>query len=236
MSLPKISSPLFSLILPSTNKEIKFRPFKVKEEKILLIAGEMNDKHQAILAIKQILQNCLIDIDIETLSMFDIEYIMLNLRAKSVDNIVNFIITDPETKEKKQLELNLDNIKVVKDPDHTNAIKIDDTYTLFLRYPSLDEFNMLLDDGSDTQTLIKNTFNIMIACADKLVSAEDIFYFKDFSFEEKESFFEDLGPDTIIKIKKFFDTMPKIRHEINYINSKGNKKTFVLEGLDTFFL
>jgi hypothetical protein len=233
MALPKISLPIYELQLPSNGDKIKYVPFTVKEEKILLIAQESKDPKQIMDSIYQIVNNCLIDTDIKDLALFDIEYILLSLRSKSVDNIVNFTIKDPETEEKIELEIDLTQVKVQKEEGHTNKIKIDDTYTLFLKYPGIDNFASLV---SEEKVNANKSLDILLSCIDKLVSEDDVYKFSDFSKKEVDSFIESLNSDVTKEIKKFFDTMPKIRHEIPYKNSKGDDKTFVIEGTQTFFI
>ena len=233
MALPKIDLPLYELELPSNGKKIKFRPFTVKEEKILLIAQESKDPQQIMLAINQIVNNCVVDYKIEDLALFDIEYILINLRSKSIDNTVDFTIKDPDDEEEIKLTLDLTQVKVHKTSDHTNRIKIDNTYTLFLKYPGLQNLSgALMKENMDTG----ESFNILISCIDKLVSEDDVYKFSDFSKKEVDEFVESLNSDVTKDIKKFFDTMPKIRHEIPYTNSKGEQKTFVVEGTQTFFI
>lgn len=233
MALPKIDLPLYQCELPSTGKKIKYRPFTVKEEKILLTAQESKESAQIILAIKQILNNCLQDVDVSQLSVFDIEYILIQLRSRSVDNMTEFEVTDPETGEKVKLELNLSDVKVSRHKDHDNKIKISEEYTLFLRYPTIDQFEALMDKEEQTA---EDSYDMLISCLDKLASKDEVYKFSDFSKKEVNEFAESLHSDTIKSIKTFFDTMPKVRHEIPYTNSKGNKKTFVLEGTQTFFI
>jgi hypothetical protein len=233
MALPKIDLPLYELVLPSTGKKVKYRPFTVKEEKILLTAQESEDREQIILAIKQIINNCLVDCDVDKLAMFDIEYILILLRSKSVDNTVEFQIEDPDTKEKVNLALNLNDIKVKKNPKHTKEIKLDNQYWLHMRYPTMDEFASLLSKETITPA---ESFNILISCMDKLVSESEVFKFGDFSKKEIDEFVESLHGDTTRKMKEFFDTIPKVRHEIKYVNSAGTEKTYVLEGTQSFFI
>lgn len=233
MPLPKIDSPTFEMELPSSKKKIKYRPFTVKEEKILLIAQEGKDVKAAIEAVKQVVNNCLIDASIEDFAMFDLEYILLLLRSKSVDNNVKFAIKDPDTEETVELELNLDDVKVTTFDDHTNKIKINDMYTLFLKYPTIDQFIEFVE--SDQKDSLA-TYNIMISCLDKVASESDVYKFSDFSREEIDKFMDDLSGDVLIQVKKFFDTMPRLRHEMKYKNKNGNDKTFVLEGMQSFFI
>jgi len=233
MPLPKIDLPVYQCELPSTGKKVKFRPFSVKEEKILLMAQESKDTEQMMLSIKQIVNNCLINNTIEDLPIFDVEYLLIQLRSKSVDNIVVFQIEDPETQETIKLEIDLSNVKIQRDENHTNKITISDEYSLFLKYPTIDQFEGLV--GKEKQTS-DDSYGVMIACIDKLASAEEVFTFKDFTRLEVDNFIDSLHSDTIKKIKQFFDTMPKVRHEVPYKNSKGEDKKFVVEGTQTFFI
>lgn len=231
-SLPKLTHPIFELVLPSTGETIRYRPFTVKEEKILLLAQESGDIEQAILSIKQVVNNCIIGKDVDDLSMFDLEYILILLRAKSVDNIVAFTIQDPDTDEKVQLEVDLNDVKVVKDERHSNKILISDDFVLFMRYPTINEFLSLIKGGDNKE---KN-FEIFVSCMDKLVTKDDVYMFKDFSQEEIIEFSEDLDSSTLKKISEFFETMPVLRHEIKYKNKEGKEQTFVMEGIKTFFI
>jgi hypothetical protein len=233
MALPKISLPIYELELPSNGNKIKYVPFTVKEEKILLIAQESKDPKQIMTAIEQIVNNCIIDCKIEDLALFDIEFILINLRSKSVDNTVDFSIKDPDTNEEIKLTLDLSQIKVHKNPEHTNKIAIDDTYTLFLKYPGLSSLSKITDTENMTA---EQSFDVLISSIDKLVSEDEVYKFSDFSKKEIDSFIDSLSGDVTKEIKKFFDTMPKVRNEIKYVNSNGDDKTFVVEGTQTFFI
>lgn len=233
MALPKIDLPIYELKLPSNDKKVKFRPFTVKEEKILLIAQETKDPAQIINSVKQVVNNCLIDYNIDDLALFDLEYLLINIRAKSIDNLVKFKIEDPDTKEEVQLELDLNNVKIEKDASHTNRIKLDDTYTLFLKYPSIDVF---FDFLTQEKPSAEKNLEIMLSCMDRLVSEDEVYNFKDFTKKEVDDFVESLHADSVKKLKEFFDTIPKIRHEIHYRNKTGDNKTFVIQGTQTFFI
>lgn len=231
--LPKIDLPLFELELPSTGDKIKYRPFSVKEEKILLVAQESDDPEQTVLSVKQIVNNCLVDTNVEKLAMFDLEYILLMLRSKSVDNNIKFGVKDPDTEENVELEIDLNEVKVTRDEEHTNQIRINEEYVLFLRYPTIEEFIKIA--GSDPKDPLTNYF-IMISCLDKVASEEDVHKFSDYKDEEIDEFMESLQGDVIQKIQTFFETMPKLRHEMKYTNSKGKEQTFVIEGMRSFFI
>lgn len=232
MSLPKIDLPIFELKLPSTGRKIKYRPFTVKEEKILLVAQESNDREQELIAAKQVVQNCLIKTDVSKLAMFDLEYVMMVIRAKSVDNKVKFTIGDPDTLERVELELNVDEVQVVKDKEHTKKIKINDEFTLFLKYPTIDEFQKIVTmDANDPLA----NYHILTSCLDQLASEEETHSFKDYGQEEIDEFMNSMTGEVMKDIQKFFETMPKLRHEMKYTNSDGVEKTFVIEGLRSFF-
>jgi hypothetical protein len=233
MSLPKIEKPIFELSLPSTGETIQYTPFSVKEEKILLIAQESKDPEQAILAVKQIVNNCLINKNVEDLAMFDLEYVLLTLRSKSVDNNVKFAIKDPDTKETIELELDLTDIKVSTDDRHSKELRINDSYVLYMRYPTISEFSTMILNGTNK---VGANFKIMVKCMEKLVSEDEVYKFSDFTDEEINEFLESLESDVIKKLKLFFDTIPKLRHEIKYTNSNGTNKTFVIEGMESFFI
>ena len=233
MGLPKIDLPLYTIEIPSTGKKVKIRPFTVKEEKILLTAQESDDADQILLSIKQIVNNCLDNYDIDSLALFDMEYLMIMLRAKSVDNKVEFEIKDPDTKENIKLKMDLGDVKVDRDPSHTNQIKISDEYTLFLKYPNIDNFSKLITKEKQSAD---DSYDVMVSCFDKLVSETEMYKFSDFTKKEVDEFVESLQGHTMKNVKNFFDTMPKIRHEIPYVNSKGDKKNFVIQGTESFFI
>ena len=233
MTLPKIDLPIYELTLPSNGKKLQYRPFTVKEEKILLTAQQSKEPDQIIIAIKQIVNNCIIDYDVDKLALFDLEYIMINVRSKSIDNNVEFEIEDPDTNGKVKLVLNLENVKVHRDERHTNEIKIDDTYTLFLKYPTIDDFSDII---GKTDLSPEKTYEIFISCIDKLASEDDVYNFKDFTKKQVDEFVDSLNADVTKKIKLFFDTMPKVRHEMPYKNSNGEEKVFTIQGTQSFFM
>lgn len=232
MALPKISQPLFELTIPSTEKKIKYRPFTVKEEKILLIAQESNDIDHIILAIKQIITNCAEGVDVEKLAMFDLEYILINIRAKSVSNKMDFRIRDPETNEMINMELDIHEIKVEKNAKHNKIISIDENVSLVMGYPKFDSLKSLASENANEETL----FQIMLDCIESVVDGEEVYMLKDFTKEEVDDFVESLSSLHVEKIKEFFDTMPVLRYEKKYKTKDGTEKTFVAEGTETFFI
>lgn len=232
MKLPKIDLPIMELELPSTGEKVKYRPFTVKEEKILLVAAESESAEQEVLAAKQIVNNCLIDKDVSELAMFDLEYVLMILRARSVNNNITFSVKDPETEEQIELELDIDKVEITRDPNHTKQIKINDDYALFLKYPSIDEFIKIVQmDSNDPLT----NYYLLISCLDKLASEDEVYDFKEYAQEDIDAFMDDMTGEVIKDIQNFFETMPKLRHEMKYTNSNGKEQTFVVEGMRSFF-
>jgi hypothetical protein len=233
MALPKIELPIFELELPSTGEAVKYRPFTVKEEKILLVAQESNDAQQELMAVKQVVNNCLVDKKVEELAMFDLEYILLILRSKSVDNMIEFQITDPETDKIVELKLDIESVTLTTPDNNRTEVKINDEYTLYLKYPSIDEYAKIL--VMDTQDPLVN-YVLMVACMDKVASEDEVSHFKDYSEEDIAGFVDNLGADVIQGIQEFFENIPRLRHEMKYTNADGNEKTFVVEGMRSFFI
>jgi len=232
MGLPKIDLPIMELTLPSTGEKIKYRPFTVKEEKILLMAQESGDPVQEILAAKQIVNNCLIEHDVSSMPMFDLEYILLTLRSASVDNMITFQIRDPDTDEQIPLEIDINKIEVQRYDGHTNEIQINEDYVLFLKYPTIDEFVQL--SAMDPEDPLGD-YMMLCSCIDTLASDDEVYEFKDYTQEEIDTFMEGLSGDVIKKIASFFETMPRLKQELKYTNKNGDEKTFNVEGMRTFF-
>ena len=232
MALPKIELPLFELEIPSTKEKVKYRPFTVKEEKILLIAQESGEMSQVILAVKQIVNNCVQGVDVDELALFDLEYILLSLRVKSVSNQVKFSVTDPDTQKRVELELDLENVKLHEKEGHDKKIVINNDSYLLMKYPTVNQV-MLLQNQKQSSELLMDT---MIACIDKIISGDEIYHTKEFTKEQLIEFLDTLPSSTVKDLEDFFKTMPSMRHEIAYKNEKGEDKTFVIEGLQSFFL
>ena len=237
MPLPKINSPTYELVIPSSKKKIKFRPFLVKEEKILVIAMESQDIKDIARAVKQVLNNCILTrgIKIDKLSTFDIEYLFLNVRGKSVGETVDIKVTCPDDGETQvPVTVALDDIKVVNDPNHSKDIKLDDTLTLRMKYPSLDQFikeNFSLKDVGFDQS-----FDMIADCVDTIYSEEETWTTADYNQKEMKDFLEQLGSKKFKEIEKFFTTMPKLTHTIKVTNPKTkNECEIPLEGLAAFF-
>ena len=236
MPLPKIVTPSFELTLPSNGKKIKYRPFLVKEEKILILAIESNSMKDITRAIKDILKNCILTkgIKVDELPTFDIEYLFLNIRARSIGESIDLVITCPDDeKTKVNSTIYIDEIEVKKNDEHDINIKIDDTYTMKMKYPSLDQFideNFVFEGQSD------NSFEIIASCIDMVYSEEEAWEAKECSKKELLEFVEQLNSMQFKQIEKFFDTMPQLSHEIEVENPNTKvKSTVKLEGLASFF-
>lgn len=236
MGLPKIDQPIFELKLPSTGEKVKYRPFTVKEEKVLLIAKESGEVGSMLAAIEQVIGNCIVSntVDISKMATFDLEYIMLNIRAKSVNDIVQFSIKDPDTEEEVPLQFNINDIQIVKDDSHTKDITISDKYKMRLRYPTTKELFMLSD--IDEKSSEDVTLNIMISCIEMLYDEDTVYNLSEFSKKEVDEFVESLPSNAIQDIRKFFNTIPKMKVVCPYKNKNGDTKSFVIEGTETFFI
>jgi hypothetical protein len=233
MGLPKIDLPIYELTLPSTGEILKYRPFTVKEEKVLLVAQEADDPMQELLAAKQVVNNCVIDKDISSLAMFDLEFIILNLRAKSVDNETKFGLKDPDTLETVELVMDLNTVSLQTSEEHSNKIKINEEFSLFLKYPTIDEYIKIRD--RDPEDPLLNYF-ILTACLDKVASEDEVHEFRNYSAKEVDDFMENVSSDIVKGIQKFFETMPRLRHTLYYTNKDGTEKTFAVEGMNSFFI
>ena len=241
MPLPKISTPTYELVLPSTGKTIKYRPFLVKEEKILILALESQSTKEITNAIKQVLKDCIITkgIKVEELPTFDIEYIFLNVRGKSVGESLDLIITcgdDGETQ--VPVTVFIDQIKVEEDPEHKRDIQLDTDLVLRMKYPSLDQFIKTNFDFNSEQSSssIDRSFDIISSCIDVIFNAEESWSAADSTKKELTDWIETLTPNQFKEIEKFFDTMPRLSHTVKVINPKTKVESVVtLEGLTSFF-
>ena len=239
MPLPKISTPTYELELPSTGKKIKYRPFLVKEEKILIIALETEDTKQISNAIVQILSECILTrgVKVKDLSTFDIEYLFLNVRAKSVGETVEVNVTCPDDGETTvQMEIELDSIKVKKDPSHSNIIRLDDNLSMKLKYPSLDQFvenNFEVADGDND---VDKSLTMITSCIDIVYDSEESWNASDCSKKELKEFVEQMNTKQFKEIENFFVTMPKLSHTVKVKNPNTKVESeVVLEGLVSFF-
>ena len=238
MPLPKIATPTYELELPSTGKPVKYRPFLVKEEKVLVIALESEDNKQITNAIKAVLKSCILSkgIKVEDLPTFDIEYLFLNIRGKSVgeDLDVNIICPD-DNKTEVPVTISLDEIEVQKNDNHTNKIKIDDSIMMELKYPSLDQFIKNNFDFND-KNMMDQSFNLIASCVDKIYTEEEVWAAADCTKKEMKDFLEQMNSSQFKEIESFFETMPKLSHSVSVTNPKTKVKSeVVLEGLASFF-
>ena len=220
MPLPKISTPTYEMVLPSSNKKIKYRPFLVKEEKVLILAMESQDTATVANAVKDVLKNCILSrgIKVEKLSTFDIEYLFLNIRGKSVGEAIEVMVTCPDAgKTQVPTSINIDEIKVIIDDDHQRDIKLDDTYSLRMRYPSLDEF-VKNNFATASDISVDDTFDLIASCVDQVYSEEESWAAADCTQKELTQFVESLNSNQFKEVEKFFDTMPKLSHTVKVIN------------------
>jgi hypothetical protein len=238
MPLPTISTPTYELELPSNGKTIKYRPFLVKEEKILIIAMESEDDKQITNAVKEVISNCIITkgVKIDHLSTFDIEYIFLNIRGKSVGEDVEIVITCPDDGVTQvPVVVSLDDIKIVVNKEHNKDIKLDDNLILRMKYPSMEEF--IKNNFSNGDISIENTFDLISSCIEQVYSEEESWAASDCTKKELRDFLEQLSSKQFKQIEKFFETMPKLSHTVNVVNpNTGVENEVVLEGLNSFFV
>jgi len=238
MPLPKIVTPSFELTLPSNKKKVKYRPFLVKEEKILILAIESGGMKEITMAIKDVLKNCVLTrgVKIDELPTFDIEYLFLNIRARSIGESIDLIITCPDD-EKTQVttQIYIDEVKVKSNKGHSKDIKIDDTYTMRMKYPSLNEFvKTNLSSGGDLA--IDDTFDLIASCVDQVYSEEESWAGSDCTKKELSDFVGSLNSKQFKDVEKFFDTMPKLSHKVKVKNPNTDVESeIVLEGLQSFF-
>ena len=237
MPLPKIATPTYELVLPSSGRKIKYRPFLVKEEKILIIALESQDQKQIANSIKSILSNCILTrgTKVEKLSTFDIEYLFLNVRGKSVGEQIEVMVTCPDDgKTQVPMSINIDSIKVEKSKNHKTDIKLDDQFTLKMRYPSLNEF--IKTNFNVDEMKVDDTFELIASCVDQIYSEEESWTQQDCTKKELVEFLEGLNSSQFKEIEIFFETMPKLSHKVKVKNpNTGVESDIVLEGLQNFF-
>ena len=238
MPLPKVNTPTYELVLPSTNKKIKYRPFLVREEKILIMALETEDAKQITSSVIEILNACILTrgIKIEKLATFDIEYLFLNVRAKSVGESIDVNVTCPDdNKTTVEVKVDIDSIKIIKNKNHKDTVKLDDTLSLKLNYPSIEQF-IENNFESSKESEVTNTLDMIISCIDMIYNDEESWNAAETSKKDLEEFVEQLNTKQFRVIEGFFDTMPKLSHSIKVKNPKTDvESTVVLEGLAAFF-
>ena len=230
MALPIMKHPTFELTVPSTKAILKYRPFLVKEEKILLLAQGSTNSKDLISAVKQIVRNCIIDgeVDVDNTPTFDLEYIFLKLRANSVSDVAKFNITE-DNGEESRIEIDLNTVEVQHTEDHTNIINLNDGVSLEMKYPSYSTLSSIKSEKAADVT-----FEMIEMCIDKVIQGESVMELKDFSKAEVKTFLDSLTSKNFRDIQKFFDEMPKLRHTVDYKHGKENK-TRTFTGLADFF-
>lgn len=237
MALPKVETPTYELTLPSQEIKVKYRPFLVKEEKILLMAMESQKEEEIYEATKQIVDACTFNsLDVENLPTFDLEYIFLNIRARSVGEVSKFKVICPDDKQTyADVEVDLTKVDVQVDDEHTNKIIIDEKKKLgvVMNYPTI----KVLKSGTNIDNAnAEQIFDLLASCVNHIFEGDKVYPAKDSTTAEIKEFFENLPQESFNNIKKFFDTMPRLRHEIEVENPKTKvKSTVVLQGLQDFF-
>ena len=240
MPLPTIETPTYELKLPSTNKKIKYRPFLVKEEKILILALESKSQNEITNAVTDVLKKCILTrgVKVDDLPTFDIEYLFLNIRAKSIGEDIKLTVTCPDDGETKvPVTIYVDEIKVIKPKDHKIDIVLDDKMSLRMKYPSLNQFiESNFDTEDESETIVDKTFRVVADCMDTIFNGEDAWEAKDYSAQERLDFVQQLNSQQYKKVENFFSTMPKLSHTIEVVNPNTKEKgSVVLEGLADFF-
>ena len=238
MPLPKIATPTYELELPSTRQSIKYRPFLVKEEKVLVIALESEDNKQITNAIKAVLKSCILskNVKVETLPTFDIEFLFLNIRGKSVGEEIEVNIVCPDDEQTNvPVSIDLDSIQVQRSDDHTNQIKLDDDLMMEMKYPSLEQFNKNNFDFHEKNQM-DQSFDLIATCIDKIYNEDEVWATADCTKKEVKEFLESMNSSQFKEIEKFFESMPKLKHTIEVTNPNTKVKSeVVLEGLASFF-
>jgi len=235
MALPKIAKITYELVIPSTGKKIKYRPFLVKEEKVLILAQESGSQTEMTRAIKDVISACVQTrgFKVDQMATFDIEYVFLNIRGRSVGESVDVIVTCPDDeKTTVPVTIYLDEIEVIFDEHHEANIKLDDTYSVQMKYPTMEQ---VMEADADNIS-IQESLELIAKCIDQIYSEEESFAGSDSSLKELVSWVEDLEPKQFTKLENFFTTMPKLSHTINVMNPETDvESSVVLEGLGSFF-
>ena len=238
MPLPKVNTPTYELALPSSGKKIKYRPFLVREEKILIMALESEDSKQITNSVIDILNACILTkgIDINKLATFDIEYLFLNVRSKSVGETIDVLITCPDDNTTKvETKIDIDTIKIKKDRKHKDIIKIDDNISIKFKYPSMDSF-IENNFESNEKSEVRNTLDMITSCMDVIFNEEESWNASESTKKELEDFIDQLNTKQFKQIEDFFSTMPKLTHSIKVKNpNTGVESSVILEGLAAFF-
>ena len=233
MSLPKIASPTYELTVPSSKETVKFRPFLVKEEKLLLLANESDDDVEMINSIRQIITNCTFEkLNVDELALFDLEYVFLKIRSKSVGEVVNLkLLCEDDGETYADVSINLDEVNVVWNDEHTDHIELTDDIGLMMRYPQFDLIN-LGSGGGETEYIFKMIKN----CINQVYEGDTVHERADFTDKDLDAFIESLTSEHFQKLQVFFETMPRLKHEVKFKNPKTKKQNkMTLEGMQSFF-
>ena len=232
MALPKLTYPTFELTLPSTKQLLKMRPFLVKEEKILLIAQQTEDAREVLNAIRQVIHNCVVgEFDVSKLTTFDLEYVFIKLRARSINNIIKLTYRDNEDNQSYGVECNLDDVQIVYPEGHNSLIQVSDSISIQMKYPSVDIMQTLNPDLNESEIF----FALLANCIDEIVESGNHYKVSEAPKEELDEFIASLDVNSFQKIQEFFQTMPKIKHELKYTNSLGHERVIVLDNINDFF-
>ena len=238
MPLPKISTPTYELVLPSSGKKVKYRPFLVTEEKILIMALESEDTKQITSAIKSVLSDCILSrgIKIDKLATFDIEYLFLNIRGKSVGETVEVNVTCPDDGQTKvEMLIDIDSIKIQKDSNHSDIIKLDDSLSIQMNYPSLDQFIETNFDTSNNSQ-VDESLNVIMSCIKQVYNEEEAWESSNCTKKELRDFVESMNSKQFKEVENFFETMPKLSHKVKVMNPNTKVESeVVIEGLASFF-
>ena len=242
MPLPVVATPTYELILPSNKKAVKYRPFLVKEEKVLILAMESGDSKEITNAVKDVLKNCILTrgIKIDTLPSFDIEYLFLNIRAKSVGESVELIVTCPDDGETQvDVTLDINKIEVIIPENHSSEVKVDGNIVVKMKYPSLQEFinnNFDFSGQNTSEQTINKSFEVVASCVDMVYTKDESWSSADVTKKELVEWLQTFDANQFKQIEEFFNTMPKLSHTMKVINpNTGVENEIVLEGLSSFF-
>ena len=235
MTLPVINTPTYTLIVPSTDEEITYRPFLVKEEKLLLIAQETGDEKSTYNAIKNIIKSCVTeDLDFDRMPLFDLEYIFLNIRAKSVGEVAKLKVKAPDDGETIiDIEVDLTEVVVQMPDGHDPRIQITEEVGLLMTYPTMGSVN---DINKKDKTGADSLFDMICGCMYQIWQGEEVYDCMDYTVKDKMTFLDSLNHQQFEKVQEFFNTMPTLKHEFEVTNPKTKKKsTLTLEGMNSFF-
>ena len=233
MPLPVINAPTYELTIPSTGQTVQYRPFLVKEEKILLMANEGGEASEIVRAMKQIIGNCIQNgYNTNNMPLFDVEYIFLKLRSKSVNEFSEVGFRCPECDEVNKVQIDLSEVENSTDDNHSNKVELTNDIGLIMKYPQLDSINMNDLQSTDVDTI----FNVVSSCIDSIYQGEEIHDSDDYTKQEISEFINNLTQEQFLKIQQFFDTMPKLSHTVPYkCNECEYDEPLLLEGLQNFF-